>query len=298
MKRSTLLKINSKHLPWLTIVFCWLTAFSISCLTTPPGIGNGEESAALADAVFTGSRQAFSRQFAETADVYFHRGVPHLHELAFRNSFYQRLARNISPTGHVHLEGKVVAESMPWYWMAIKLDPHNIQNYLVAAFWLGGAIDNIPIAHEVLQEARINTDLNHEVELEDAMLYIKEKKLAEAEKALDVALKIWPSGQNPEDESLLLDKIHILMFKALLREIDGDIEGSCLYFENILKITPEDTELVTRVKNLKERKQPSTLAINILSGMIRSRGNGAGCHRDHNDAPDHDCNDDCENEHH
>lgn len=297
MKTLKHLMAPSVFFPWLSLALCCTVSFTLSCLASSAlsfeqrTLGHD-----FTRKVFTGARQALSSHFAQTGDVYFHKGIPHVHEEAFSDSFYQGIAKQMAPGGHVHVRGKMVKETMPWYWLAINLDPHNIENYLVAAYWLGNSLESIDKAHEVLMEARRNTSLHHEIEFEDATLYLKEKKLAKAEQVLDTALRIWPSGLDPEGEEARLDKIHILVFKALLREIDSDRDRALKYWREVKRLTPNDEQLTERIRKLKNGDHPSSLARQVLSAMIKDRGKNISCHREGH-AHGHERDEHCEHSH-
>jgi hypothetical protein len=52
-------------------------------------------------------------------------------------AWYRHLIGETRPSGHMHLETKrEVAEVLPWFWVAVKVDKHNVAAYEIGAFWL------------------------------------------------------------------------------------------------------------------------------------------------------------------
>jgi len=275
--------------PWLLLAFCWLTAFSLSCkLAAASGQGSGPDESGFGQHVARGAGSALSVALAEKADVYFHGGIPRLRKKSFKNRFFQNIASAMVPDGHVHLEGDLMKETLPWYWLAVRSDPHNIDNYLIASYWVATSMDDKKAAHEILMEARRNTRLHYEIEMEDANIYLKEHKLREAESALDAALRIWPSGQDPSGERARIGMVSLLMLKGLLREINGDIARAVACLQQILRITPNDHDIEKRLEELKTGKKPSQKARAILEEITHKANDVAACHRDEENGHDHD----------
>ena len=54
-----------------------------------------------------------------------------------RGQWVRALRREIRPSGHRHLHTKrETKEVLPWFWVATKVDPHNVQAYDLGTFWL------------------------------------------------------------------------------------------------------------------------------------------------------------------
>lgn len=278
----------SAYSPWLFLVLCWLTAFSLSCkLATASISGKGSDESGFGQLVAQGAGEALSVALAEKADVYFHGGIPRQSKKSFKNRFFQNIARNMAPDGHVHLEGDLMKETLPWYWLAVKMDPNNIENYLIVSYWVSTSLDDKKTAHEILMEARRNTKLHYEIEMEDANIYLKEHKLKEAEDALDTALRMWPSDQDPNEERARVGLVSLLMIKCLLREINADVDKAVACLRQILKITPDDQGVKQRLEELEKGKQPSLKARAILEEITHKTSEAVVCHRDE-DEGEHD----------
>lgn len=83
------------------------------------------------------------------------------------HSVFDQFLRNFYPTGHTHLDsggasGKkdnLVAEVLPWLWLAAALDPKRDYPYSEAAFWLRKSLGMPRVAESFLREGyRQNPD--------------------------------------------------------------------------------------------------------------------------------------------
>ena len=202
------------------------------------------------------------------ADLYFQRGVGHKRVRAFQGSFFQKLSEEISPTSHTHVHGRAANEIMPWLWFAIRTDPRNVEIYLVAAYWLarGGRAD---LAHEVLQEAQWNNLFNYEIQLQNGRIYLEEQRPLEAKRSFDAGLAFWPGGEKPDSEQARYDKRSLLLYRALLHEMDGENDAAIQKLRQVLVIFPEMSRLHGRIHKLQQGDQPSLLPSQYLKDMLK-----------------------------
>jgi len=230
------------------------------------------------------SRLALSGHFYEVADVYFHKGVEHTLRRAFENDFFQRIAGEVSPRRHAHIGGQAIKEIMPWLRLATRMDPRNVEIYLVAAFWLAGDAGRPDLAHEVLREAKCNNRFNYRLQLEDGRIYLRERRMEEAKRAFDAGLAFWPSDEQPDSNEALLGKANILLHRALLHEAENEIDEAVAALQEILSIFPERTHLNARIVALKEDRQPSVLASRLWSDMLQQHQElRSACSRDYSE---------------
>jgi len=158
---------------WVALVLAvmWGTAFALCCRLTSEPLMPGDEtdSPAMAGSVaikaLGASRVAVGDQLYANADRTFHMGVGVYRRRAFTSGF-MRLARAIAPEEHVHLHAESVNEIVPWLYFATRADPHNVEAYVVAAFWLAGEGNRPDLAEHVLDEARANNPKDYRVYLE------------------------------------------------------------------------------------------------------------------------------------
>ena len=246
----------------LALAVIWGMAFSVSCLlgVGQPWDGGAGSRQSIAEMILGESRSALSGGFYEMADVYFHKGVGDIERRAFDNGLFQNIQKEITPERVVHASGSSIKEIMPWLWLAIRTNPHDMNAYLVTAYLLSREVGRSDLAHEVLREAQYNNPFNYEAPLEDARVYLKEKKTREAEHALDVALAFWPGGKDPNSPEHREDKATILSYRGLLYEADGDKIHAIEDYREILELFPDRILFQNRIESLERGDQPSVLA--------------------------------------
>lgn len=290
--------------PWLALAVLWGAGFCLSCrLTWTAGSDGGKRDDSVAGALLGQSRHALSAQFYETADQFFHKGVPHIKNRAFEDGFFLTARKEISPEGHFHLRGDEVTEMLPWLWMALRMDPHNVETYRVAAFWLSSDAKRPNLAYEVLLDAQRNNPGSYQVKLDMGRLFLREGKIEDAEKAFTAAINFWPGNLNRKDpdavNEAIFEKAEILLYRALLHEVRGEIDSEVGLLKKIIAVFPERTEIRERVDDLEKGEKPIVLATKILNQMLEKqtmqvhqcdRGDD---HDEHEHEHDEHCNSGC-----
>ena len=257
--------------PWAAVALLWGVSFLLSCglgvarVESDPKAGTRS----VAQALLGTSCEIVSDHFYENADKYFHKGVGHIRPEAFHDSVFQKVADEISPKDHVHLVGEEVKEMMPWLCFAIKTDPHRIETYLVASFWLATDVNRPDLALNVLAEAQQNNPSSHEIQLEKGCLLLRQNRIAEARHALDTGLAFWPGAGNPDSAAMQYDKARLLLYRAVLHEIDGENREAIAALRRILEIYPARTGLKRRIAELEAGDKSSLLPATRLKHMLK-----------------------------
>ncbi len=242
---------------WLIIVILITIAFILSCsITTIFSTMQSKHQVSVSAAILGDSRVALSQHFFETADLYFHKGAEHIHKKKFSNDIFQRISHIVSPTKHVHIAHSNIKEIMPWLWLSIKTNPHNLETYLTASFWLANSAGKPDVAMQVLEEAQKNNPYNYQVQIEKGRLFLKAKDLKNAKLAFDAALIFWNKTADPENEEARMDKAEILLYRGLLAEHDGDIPYAVKLYKEIIKMFPERTGIADRISTLEKGEIP------------------------------------------
>ena len=260
-----------KNLFWpLAAVFVLAgAAFCIACrLLADPSINESTHEKSIAAVLLGDSRAAVADGLYKQADTYFHKGVPYLHQKAFTNSWFQFLGERIAPTGHVHTEGKAINEIMPWLRFATRMDPRNVEPWLVAAFWLAVESGHPELAEEVLTEAQQHNPRSYRIQLEKGRLYLKQKRVKQSIRAFDRGLRLWPGYESPEDEDARTGKASLLMYRALLHEAERRPRRAIEAYRDILTLFPERTNLIQRIAALERGRQPSISAAELWESML------------------------------
>ena len=243
-----------------------------------------------AERLLGASRVAFGESFFEEADNYFHKGVPHVRHKAFSNDFFQTLEAAIEPSFHVHPEGVEVSEIMPWLRFTTQMDPHNVDAYLTTAYWLEGSIRRPDLAEAVLHEAQWNNPKDYRVINARAKTLFGTGDDGKAALLLDAAIRLWPSGLNPDDRQAQLDLAQMFSYRAFLLELKGDRAGAIDLFRKARALMPKNKALEQRIASL-ERGDDFSLKDRQVWEKVFARRHV--CERedadhDHEDDHDHD----------
>jgi tetratricopeptide (TPR) repeat protein len=269
---------------WSGLLCCATAAFVLSCLLSPLAATPGQDSGgfSVAGQLVGESRVALAEYLQEKADKDYHMGRSERHEVAFHDSFFQRVGNAISPTHHVHLSGAATGEMMPWIKMSLLSDPHNIESYLIASYWLAGPQINRPDkARETLLYGQTRNPRSHELQTELAILALRQGDTAEAKRFLDAGLTLWPGTRDPKTGAAILDKEQLLTYRALLYEDDGQIPQALAAWREILRILPDRTDVRERVQTLAAGKEPPVKASERWKAMLRKSDKDRGaCQRE------------------
>ena len=261
--------------PWVALAANFAGAFALGCFLTasaPPGDPGG---GGVADLIFGSSRQALSADLYEQSDTFFHRGVPHNARHVSMNGWIQRLCDDISPEEHRHTEGTASAEIIPWLKLATDADPHNIDAWLVSAYWLETGLGRSDLAEKALREAQRSNPDDYRILLERARLCIRAGRFGDAGNILDAALRRWPSGADPSDRQALLDKAELFSDLGFLDELNGQTNKAVTALKNVLAIFPDRTYIGQRVHLLETGVQPPDTARTLLELRVKRSAHAA-----------------------
>ncbi len=279
--------------PWLAVTASFAGAFVIVCLLSASAPPDSDDAGGITDMLFGSSRRALSASMYEEADAFFHRGVPHRQRRAEMNDWIQRLRADISPEAHRHADGLDSAEIIPWLKMATGADPHNVDAWLVSAFWLETGMQRPDLAEQVLREAQRHNPADYRVLLERGRCYIRGGRFDAAGSVLDAALVRWPGSQDPQDLQSLLDKAEMLSYRALLMEMAGSTNQAVMAFKNVLALFPERTYIGERMRMLESGQPPADSAQTLLQRQVK-RSTRTTCeeetendHKEHENGGDH-----------
>ncbi|HXR07082.1 MAG TPA: hypothetical protein VN765_07115 [Candidatus Acidoferrum sp.] len=215
----------------LFLTFVFVSCFSLATCLDPILKGlhpPTEGTSSVLGALMGESRRLFANQMFVQADVYFHSGYypsffdtaetnldvnegpagdaanpskpvnGRLHEdegegfLGRPRNWVDRFGRHFYPTEHTHLANENVREILPWLRLSADMDPHRIQTYLTASYWLRGTLGQPEEAARFLHEGLRNNTNSFEILLELGYVYdLSEKKPRLARNVLEEALKKW-----------------------------------------------------------------------------------------------------------
>ena len=236
----------------LVLAVLWSAAFALCCRLTSEPLMSGDETDLVVIKALGASRVAMGDQLYANADRTFHMGVGVYRRPAF-TSWFTRLGQAVVPEGHAHLHAEGVNELVPWLYFATRADPHNVEAYVVAAFWLAGDGGRPDLAERVLDEARSNNPKDYRVYLEKGRLALKRGAPAEAARAFDAAGRLWERDPGPDKIQARLDRAEMLTCRGLLYEGGGDVPRALTCYRDMLALMPGRVGIRARVAELSQR---------------------------------------------
>jgi tetratricopeptide (TPR) repeat protein len=221
------------------------------------------------------ARRMFANHFFVKADVYFHSGyypsifdqgakpavdAGHLteehhegkdeaaeereHEKSMDvgkpRDWIEAFGRHFYPSTHTHLDKPGEArEILPWLRLSADLDPHRIDTYTVAAYWLRKHLGKTDEAGQFLLEGWRENPNSVEIIFELGQLeYENHHDITRARNLWELALRYWQaqedSGQKPDD--VLYQKLVINL--AHLEEEQRNLQQALHYREMEVKVSP------------------------------------------------------------
>jgi tetratricopeptide (TPR) repeat protein len=254
----------------LALIMCFTLATWLEpILSSRPAAQNRAQS--VLDVLLGESRRMFANHFYTKADVYFHAGhypsifdqnlalgekhmemeAAHEHEdhhdedlpplIRTPDDWVSRFEQYFKPSRHVHLENAANArELLPWLRISADLDPHRIETYTVAAFWLRTKVGNVDAAESFLREGwRKNPD-SYEILFELGRVFLENRNDAgRARNVWLLALDKWQAqktkGNKPDDQVYA----EILINLARLEESQHHWTAALHYFTLLKPLSPQ-----------------------------------------------------------
>lgn len=234
------------------------------------------------------SRKIFANHFIEKADVYFHSGFyptifdrstkqegshmeeesSHEHDehcehgeegheeetsfLGKPRDIIERFGRNFYATSHTHLQARQQREMLPWLKLGARLDPHKVQTYTVAAYFLRKELNKVEEAESFLREGLRQNPDSYEILFELGKIRKEHDNDRDAARNLwELALNKWRKQQAADKQPDPFVLRQILANLGALEESAGNVKEAIRYFEILNAIEP--TPLIT--KRIEELRQ-------------------------------------------
>lgn len=286
--RSTAPRRPTSPAPWLVFLLLLSSVFALATLFQPRAAawtqrgGSGE--GGVLKVLLGDSRQLFASHFFEKADVYFHSGYypsifdrhqapkdsqhltskegspeaeAHEQQMSFLGpprDWIERFGRHFLITEHTHLQGGNEREILPWLRISADLDPHRIDTYTVAAYWLRTSLGKVKEAEQFLREGLHNNPKSYELWFELGLLYHEDlHDEARAANTWELALRYWQQQepQKAEPDRIGLEKILINL--ARLEEREGDLVRARDYLTMTLKTSPDPKVVRQQIEELDQK---------------------------------------------
>lgn len=238
----------------------------------------------LLKALLGDSRRMFANHFFEKADVYFHSGYypsifdtrqapkdtqhmtvkegsaeeeAHVQSMNFLGpprDWIERFGRQFMITEHTHLEGGNEREILPWLRISADLDPHRIDTYTVASFWLRDSLGKPNEAEQFLREGLRNNPKSYELWLELGLLYQDNfHSPARARNALELALRYWQEQESNKKEPDRIGFEKIVIRLARIEEQDNHPARAIEYLKMALETSPNPDFIRRQIQDLEKR---------------------------------------------
>lgn len=229
------------------------------------------------------SRRAFADQVFLKADAYFHQGYypsvfdvalpddkthmaketeghdhhDHNHTSAKREyrDWLENFGSHFYPAEHRHLEKFGDSrEILPWLRLSAELDPHRVDTYTVAAYWLRERLNKVSDAEAFLREGLRANPGSYEILFELGRLYAENNRdVPRARAVLELAIEKWlrqeASKPNPDE----LTYAQILGQLAALEEQAGNLDKALTHFTRLKRVSRAPDTVQKRIDELQEK---------------------------------------------
>lgn len=164
-----------------------------------------------------------------------------------------RFGRNFFVARHTHLPEGRQREMLPWFRLAASLDPNQVENYTVAAFWLRH-LKRVDEAEQFLREGwRLNPD-NPEILFELGRLFYHDRKdTARARNVWELALKHWRQREAGKTEPDKFLGEQILANLAQLEYEQQNWARAISHLEELKPLSPIPAEIQKQIDALKAK---------------------------------------------
>jgi len=228
------------------------------------------------------SRRAFADQVFLKADAYFHQGYyPSVFDLALPDGkthmvketegghhnhshaqaergyrdWLEAFGSHFYPAEHRHLERFGDArEILPWLRLAAELDPHRVDTYIVAAYWLRERLNKVNDAEAFLREGLRANPGSYEILFELGRLYAENNRdIPRARAVLELAVERWLRQEAGKPNPDALAYAHILAQLAALEESVGNFDRAVTHFTRLQRVSPSPEAIQRRIDELRAK---------------------------------------------
>jgi len=169
--------------------------------------------------------------------------------------------RNFKITQHTHLEGGREREILPWLKLSAEMDPHLIDTYTVAAYWLANHLHKVPEAEQFLRDGLRENPKSYEILFALGRIYYNNyHDAARARNVWELALKRWREQEPGRKEPDKFGFEEIVVNLGRLEEDQGNLSAAINYLEQAKKVSPAPQNLQKQINELKLKLAPNPQA--------------------------------------
>ena len=211
------------------------------------------------------------------AEEYHHRGLPFEEAIAYHkgeslfagrehheedaearkiaqgnSGLYAKLYSQVKVTGDSHLKHEEEKEVLPWFYVEVAFNPHDIRGYVLGAYWLERVRENNE-SLKFLQQGEKNNPGSAQILSAIGELYAKEGNYEKAAIYLERSCSLWLEGKgvnavtNSYEES---DRLFAFDLLASLYVRQGKDDKALDIYRELLKFGPNPAilEKVSKIK--------------------------------------------------
>ena len=169
--------------------------------------------------------------------------------------------RNFKVTKHTHLEHGREREILPWLKLSAEMDPHHIDTYTVAAYWLANNLHKVPEAEQFLREGLRENPNSYEILFALGRIYYEQYHDApRARNVWELALRRWREQEPNKKEPDNFGFEEIAVNLGRLEEDQGNLAAAIQYYEKAKSVSPVPQNLQKQIDSLKRKLEPNPQA--------------------------------------
>ena len=164
---------------------------------------------------------------------------------------FERFGRRFMITEHKHMEGGDAREILPWLKVAADLDPHRIETYTVAAFWLRNRLNKPKEAEAFLRDGLKENPNSYEILTELGSLYYQNMSdVGRARNVWELALRRWEAQEPGKKEPDTFARLQIVDFLSMLEEAEGNYAKAIEYLKIARESSPNPASIQKHIEEL------------------------------------------------
>jgi tetratricopeptide (TPR) repeat protein len=170
----------------------------------------------------------------------------------------ERFGRKFMISEHQHLGAGKEREMLPWLKLSAELDPHRVETYTVAAYWLSRTMGKPKEAEEFLREGLIANPRSYEILFELGSLYYDVRHDTNRGRNLwEAALTRWEEQEPQKGKPNLFVLDEILVNLARLEQQQGNNQKAIHWLETAIAkdASPNPDALKKQIEDLKAQSK-------------------------------------------
>jgi len=276
--------MSARLIPGLLLAVLLTLVFALACRLTvsEAGARDEAENGGVAERLLGGSRLLVSDLCFDQADLYLHRGMPHLQQEAFTNRWLERLAAQVSPRVIQHREGTAgLRDVLPWVSLASRFAPTNTDFVLTQAYLLERT-GNQAAAFDVLRRGRIEQPREPALPFDEARMNLRQGRWADAVRLLDLCARL--IGPQPASQDGIDMLSEVCFLQGLLHEQAGAAKPAADDLARAASLKPAwYGGFTNRVTDLRAGRVPEPPVSTLLNNYRLAAQANPLCHHDDDD---------------